>query len=108
MPSPLLAQIPLVVSPGSYKKVEPITLPYDFEELPENLQGYQETSVKPLKEKYGEIVKKNEHLQGWIGELYSDTSKEKFQAWEKDVRMIAPGYIAKDGSVGVMSPTRRN
>ncbi|VEU23703.1 DEKNAAC105044 [Brettanomyces naardenensis] len=105
--NPILAQIPLIVAPGSYQRPKAVTLPYDFEQLPVNLDEYNARTLKPVRQSFESIKQDEKNLIEKLDGMYSDDDKKKFLFWENSVRMMAPGYIGQDGSVGVMSPTKK-
>ncbi|GME83807.1 unnamed protein product [Ambrosiozyma monospora] len=113
--NPILSQIPLVVTPGSFQKPKPVTLPYDFQRLPHNINEFKDQSIPKTIENLKNLALQEtqliEKLQKNKNEKTETKNKNedvvKFENWERQIRLMAPGYFGKDGSVGVvMTPTK--
>lgn len=97
---PLLAQIPLIVSPF-YNPPKAVTLPFSYKPLPSQLP---ETNVT------------KENLEAWISECkhakegvlnYGAREKQAYEEWHTNVvRRLAPGYLG-GGSNILLQPQRR-
>lgn len=104
---PILKQIPLIISPGTYKKPKTVSLPYNFESLPKNIDNYEEEVMKPLKDTFKSINKDQSVLIDKVKQTYQ-SQDVAFIDWEKRVRLTLPGYIGKDGSIAtVMKATKQ-
>ncbi|GMG49076.1 unnamed protein product [Ambrosiozyma monospora] len=111
--NPILSQIPLVVTPGSFQKPKPVTLPYDFQQLPPNINEFKDQYIPKNIENLKNLVLQETQLIEKLqktknGEKENeDEAVVKFKTWERQIKLMAPGYFGKDGSVGVvMTPTK--
>ncbi|KAH3671724.1 hypothetical protein OGAPHI_000429 [Ogataea philodendri] len=108
--SRLLSQIPLIAMPGSYEKPRPVTLPYDFEQLPSSVDTFKQQEVDNLTAQLKELKHKQQETAARLNANYGQPAIEQksqsFASWERDIRRVAPGYFGADGKIGVMTPTK--
>ncbi len=96
---PLLAQIPLIVSPF-YNPPKAVTLPFNYKPLPPQLP---ETNV--TKDNLEAWIAECQHVKNEI-ESYGTKEKEAYEEWHNNVvRRLAPGYLG--GSNTLLTPQRR-
>lgn len=103
---PLLAQIPLIVSPG-LRPPQAVTLPFNFNRLPSSLppQNVSEATLDQISHESKRFI---EHL-----DKRREERKENYQSWKEKVdkeeieekRRIAPGYL--DTNYKLLQPSRR-
>ncbi|KAF6011648.1 hypothetical protein HII13_002113 [Brettanomyces bruxellensis] len=105
--NPILEQIPLITSPGQYKKRKTVTLPYDLEKLPQEFPDNEQKSLNDIKERFTTLQEREKRMIDRVEKLYNDSCKQPFEEWEKEVRRAVPGYIKEDGSIGIMTPTKK-
>ncbi len=105
--NPILEQIPLIASPGSYKKRKTVTLPYDLQQLPQSFPENDQKSLDDIRKRFSALQEREKSIIDRIDKLYGDCSKKPFEDWEKEVRRAIPGYIKEDGSIGIMTPTKK-
>lgn len=116
-PHPLLAQIPLTVSPYIHLPRAP-TLPYTYKPLPSTLPPSSTADSNGVeREKYvvapsghaahpDEIIKSCQALQAHILQVQKDAEK-KIEEWEQELkeqelaekRRVAPGWLDRDEKI---------
>ncbi|ESW96454.1 hypothetical protein KL918_000407 [Ogataea parapolymorpha] len=110
--SRLLSQIPLIVMPGKYTKPHPVTLPYDFEQLPASTQIFKQQELDVLISQLDNLRENQRQMADQVRERYGETAlsnrSRPFDDWEQNIRRVAPGYFGADGKVNIMTPTRHH
>ncbi|KAG7724885.1 hypothetical protein KL933_003301 [Ogataea haglerorum] len=110
--SHLLSQIPLIVMPGKYSKPHPVTLPYDFEQLPTSTQVFRQQELDALISQLDDLRENQQRMADQVRERYGKTAltsrSQPFNDWEQNIRRVAPGYFGADGKVSIMTPTRHH
>ncbi|CAH2448519.1 Hypothetical protein PP7435_CHR2-0954 [Komagataella phaffii CBS 7435] len=98
---PILSRLPLVAIPGKYTQPKPITLPYEFIKLPDQLNKNMFNSKKDrLKSLVSDCNDLEEKLKLLTRSFNDDISEDHkgynpvaYDQWVKETNSLAPGYF---------------
>ncbi|ODV84780.1 hypothetical protein CANARDRAFT_28918 [[Candida] arabinofermentans NRRL YB-2248] len=119
----ILSQIPLIVTPGKYSRPKPVTLPYDFPQLPVAFQANDgensslDNKLHDIADQYDQLIEQltTENLDkptsnSFLNPTLRSSLVKAYDDWESNtLKKLAPGYFDSNGGVSsVMVPTVRS